>query len=245
MSVTYDLHIHSCLSPCGDVNMTPNNIAGMSMLNGIRVAALTDHNTCGNCPAFFEACRRVGVVPIAGMELTTVEEIHIVCLFPNLERAMKFDEFIREHRMPIKNRPDIFGEQLIMNENDEVVGREENLLIMATDLDITTVARIVRDDYEGVAFPAHIDKQSNGIIGILGDFPLEPGFTAAEFHNAENQETYLKKYPVLQNILIVTDSDAHRLEDTSLDPPSFNDIMDDENEDKIRQSIILKLRGEL
>ena len=116
---------------------------------------------------------------------------------------------------------------------------------MATDLDITTVARIVRDDYEGVAFPAHIDKQSNGIIGILGDFPLEPGFTAAEFHNAENQETYLKKYPVLQNILIVTDSDAHRLEDTSLDPPNFNDIMDDENEDKIRQSIILKLRGEL
>ena len=225
--------------------MTPNNIAGMSMLNGIRVAALTDHNTCGNCPAFFKACKRVGVVPIAGMELTTVEEIHMVCLFPDLERAMKFDDFIREHRMPIKNRPDIFGEQLIMNENDEVVGREENLLIMATDLDITTAAHMVRDDYGGVAFPAHIDKQSNGIIGILGDFPTEPGFTVAEFHNAENQEIYFKKYPVLRDILIVIDSDAHRLEDTSLDPPCFNDILDDENEDKIRQNIISKLRGEL
>ena len=94
MSITYDFHIHSCLSPCVDDGMTPNNIAGMSMLNGIRVAALTDHNTCKNCPAFFEACKRVGVVPIAGMELTTVEEIHIVCLFPSLDVAMQFDEFV-------------------------------------------------------------------------------------------------------------------------------------------------------
>jgi hypothetical protein len=156
------------------------------------VVALTDHNTCGNCPAFFEACRRVGVIPIAGMELTTIEEIHMVCLFPDLDNAMKFDGFIKEHRMPIKNRPDIFGEQLIMNENDDVIGIEENLLIMATDIDITTAARIVREDYAGVAFPAHIDKQSNGIIGVLGDFPLEPGFTAAEFHDAKKQEIYLE-----------------------------------------------------
>lgn len=244
MAVTYDFHVHSCLSPCGDEGMTPNNIAGMSMLNGIRVAALTDHNTCGNCPAFYEACRRVGVVPIAGMELTTVEEIHVVCLFPDLEIAMEFDNFVREHRLPIKNRPDIFGEQLIMNENDEIIGKEENLLIMATDLDITTVAHIVRDNYYGVAFPAHIDKQSNGIIGILGDFPKEPGFTAVEFHNSQNIEHYLKQYPILNNLLIVTDSDAHRLEDTTLEPACFDDIEDNE-EEKIRRSVILKLRGEL
>lgn len=244
MAVTYDLHVHSCLSPCGDEGMTPNNIAGMSMLNGIRVAALTDHNTCGNCSAFYEACRRVGVVPIAGMELTTAEEIHVICLFPDLSIAMEFDEFVRGHRMSIKNRPDIFGEQLIMNENDEVIGKEDDLLITATDLDITAVARIVRDNYYGVAFPAHIDKQSNSIIGVLGDFPDEPGFTAVEFHDSKKIEQYLKEYPILNNLLIVTDSDAHRLEDTSLEPANFEDI-EDGAEEIVRRTIILKLRGEL
>lgn len=78
----YDLHLHSCLSPCADNDMTPVNIAGMGMLNGLSVMALTDHNSCGNCPAFFEACRSYGITPVAGMELTTAEDIHVVCLFP-------------------------------------------------------------------------------------------------------------------------------------------------------------------
>ena len=74
----YDLHIHSCLSPCGDDDNTPNNIAGMASLCGLNIVALTDHNTTANCPAFFEAAKRYGIIPIAGMELTTSEDIHIV-----------------------------------------------------------------------------------------------------------------------------------------------------------------------
>ena len=82
----YDLHIHSCLSPCGDDDSTPNSIAGMGELNGLQIMALTDHNTCKNCPAFFKACKNHGILPVAGMELTTAEDIHAVCLFPNLEK---------------------------------------------------------------------------------------------------------------------------------------------------------------
>ena len=86
----YDFHIHSCLSPCGDDDNTPNNIAGMAMLMGLNIVALTDHNTCKNCPAFFTAAAKYGITPIAGMELTTSEDIHVVCLFENLKDAMAF-----------------------------------------------------------------------------------------------------------------------------------------------------------
>ena len=98
----YDLHIHSCLSPCADDDMTPNNIAGMAALKGLNIIALTDHNSCKNCPAFFEACKRYGIIPVAGMELSTAEDIHLVCLFPELESAMTFDREIEGHLVKIK-----------------------------------------------------------------------------------------------------------------------------------------------
>ncbi|MBR3844270.1 MAG: PHP domain-containing protein, partial [Clostridia bacterium] len=113
-SYYYDFHLHSCLSPCGDNDNTPYNLAGMAAVKGLQVIALTDHNTCGNCPAFFGACKRHGIVPIAGMELTTAEDIHLVCLFETLESAMAFDRAVRSHRMLIPNRVDIFGQQLLM-----------------------------------------------------------------------------------------------------------------------------------
>ena len=84
MKLYYDLHMHSCLSPCADDDMTPMNMAGMGMLKGLSVMALTDHNSCRNCPAFFKACEGYGVVPIAGMELSTAEDVHMVVLFPTL-----------------------------------------------------------------------------------------------------------------------------------------------------------------
>ena len=223
--------------------MTPASIAGMAMLNGVKIAALTDHNTCKNCPAFFAACHNYGVVPIAGMELTTVEEIHMVCLFETLDAAMEFDSFLEEHRMKIKNRPDIFGEQLIMNEEDEVIGAVDELLILATDLDITSAARIVRER-GGVAFPAHIDKQSNGLIGVLGSFPTEPGFVSAEFHNRDKIAQYREVYPELAELNIVVNSDAHALDQMSLEPPTMEVIVDSNDDDCVRRALITLLRGD-
>ena len=107
----YDLHIHSCLSPCADNDNTPNNIAGMAKLAELDIVALTDHNSVKNCPAFFEAAERYGIVPVAGMELTTSEDIHMICLFERLEDALVFGDEIDKRRMPVKNRPEIFGDQ--------------------------------------------------------------------------------------------------------------------------------------
>ncbi len=208
----YDLHIHSCLSPCADDDMTPANIAGMGVINGLQIMALTDHNTCGNCPAFFKACRVHGIIPIPGMELTTAEDIHLVCLFPDLELAMAFDAEIKPRIMPIKNRPDIFGNQLMMDENDEVIGREEILLISATDLDIGSAVKLV-EKMGGVCYPAHIDRPSNGIITTLGDLPADYGFSCVEFNDPQNEASYREKYAATKGTVSVFSSDAHHLWD--------------------------------
>lgn len=206
----YDLHIHSCLSPCGDDDMTPNNIAGMGVLNGLNIMALTDHNTAKNCPAFFKAAKKNGIIPIAGMELTTAEDIHVVCLFKDLDTALDFDGMVDSHRVKYPNRTDIFGNQLILDENDEVIGTEEFFLPNATDISIESVPKIIKD-FGGFCYPAHIDREANGIISILGDFPVNSGFTAAEFHDSENTEKYNEKYPETRSKQIIVSSDAHYL----------------------------------
>ncbi len=243
MKVKYDLHIHSCLSPCGGEDMTPNNIAGMAMLGGLSVAALTDHNTSKNCPAFFEACRRVGIVPIAGMELTTAEDIHMVCLFPTLEAALEFDEFVDRNRMKIKNRPDIFGEQLIMNGEDEMIGKIEDLLIPATELDIFTAAQEVFSR-GGAAYPAHIEKPANSIIAMLGDIPPEAGFFAAEVKDRGRLQALCEQYPILKDMVIVSDSDSHELDGLVGEPDELEISVNSDDEAEIRGAIIAKLRGE-
>ena len=164
----YDLHIHSCLSPCAENDMTPANIAGLASLLGLEIVALTDHNTCRNCPAFFRAAKRCGIVPVAGMELTTAEDIHVICLFETLEDALAFDAEVSARRIRIANRPEIFGEQLLMDEDDNVIGTEPDLVISATCPDLYS-ARDLRDKTEAVtmadlAEPEVIDPEALRLI---------------------------------------------------------------------------------
>lgn len=205
----YDLHTHSCLSPCGDKDNTPTNIAGIAAVSELDIVALTDHNTAKNCPAFFKAAEHYGVIAVAGMELTTAEDIHIVCLFPTLKDALRYSDYIDTRRIKIKNRPDIFGEQLIMDENEEVIGVEEFLLSNATTVTVDEVKSLV-ESYGGICFPAHIDRNSNSIISVLGTLPEEPQFNCVEFYNSEKIEEYKEKYPIKDKKIII-DSDAHYL----------------------------------
>ena len=211
-----DLHIHSCLSPCGDDDMTPGNIAGMAVLNGLQIVALTDHNSSKNCPSFFKAAKAYGLIPVAGMELTTAEDIHAVCLFRDLEAAMDFDKFVEGRRFQIKNKPEIFGRQLIIGENDEVCGEEEVLLINAVNISLDEAHREVIKR-GGVCYPAHIDRSANGIISMLGDFPPEPRFTAYELNDIASFDDCRAKYPIIteRGLVHLQSSDAHYLTDIS------------------------------
>lgn len=207
---TYDLHTHSCLSPCGDNDNTPNNLAGMAKITGIDILALTDHNTCKNCPSFFRAAERYGIIPIAGMELTSSEDIHIVCIFENLDDALSFDREIEAHRILIKNKPNIFGEQLILDDEDNVIGIEEYLLSNATDISIEDAPKLVRA-FGGICYPAHIDRDANGIISVLGTIPETPVFGCFEMRDTAKEQEYRDKYN-LHDKFILTGSDSHYLE---------------------------------
>jgi hypothetical protein len=192
--------------------MTPNNIAGMAVLKGLQIVALTDHNSCKNCPAFFEACKRQGIIPVAGMELSTAEDIHLVCLFENIDDAMRFDKVVEQHLMNVENRPEIFGNQLILDAEDEIIGTESKLLISATDLWIDDAIELAKS-YGAHVHPAHIDRESNGIIAILGDVPPEYGFDCLEFNNRESIADINENYPSTSGARHVISSDAHHLWD--------------------------------
>lgn len=205
----YDLHTHSCLSPCGDDDNTPNNICGMAALSEIDIVALTDHNSSKNCPAFFTAAEKYGVIPVAGMELTTAEDIHVVCLFEHLSDALSFDSFIENNRFLIKNKPEFFGEQLILDGDDNVIGNEQNLLTNATYISIDDVKEQV-EKFGGIAYPAHIDRDSNGMIAILGSIPENCDFKLFELHDGSRIDEFSEKYGIDKSNFIVS-SDSHYL----------------------------------
>ena len=237
----YDLHMHSCLSPCGDDDMTPNNIAGMAYLSGIKIVALTDHNSAKNCPAFYEAAERYGIVPIAGMELTTSEDIHLVCLFENIDSALNFDRYLQERRVLFKNRADIFGEQLIMNGKDEVIGEDEHLLSNATTISLDEAPELVKS-YGGVCYPAHIDRDANGIIAILGTVPPTPAFNVYEMRDGNRISEYKEKYGLSDKLIIVS-SDSHYLTDINETNNFFELETDDDSPNEIRHALFKLLNG--
>ena len=235
MRYTYDLHNHSCLSPCADNDSTPNNIAGMAHLSGIRIVALTDHNSAKNCPAFFEAAERYGIIPIAGMELTTSEDIHLVCLFEELDSALNFDRYIQERRVLIKNRTDIFGEQLILNGNDDIIGEDEHLLPNATTISLDEAPELVKS-YGGICYPAHIDRDANGIIAILGTVPPTPYFGCFEVRDANTISEHKVKYG-LSDRLFVVNSDSHYLTDINEKNTFFELDTESDSPDEVRKAL--------
>ncbi len=240
----YDFHIHSCLSPCADNDMTPNNIAGVCALAGLHIAALTDHNTTRNCPAFFAAAKRQGIIPVAGMELTTSEDIHVVCLFERLEDAMAFGEAVDTYRIRIPNRKDIFGDQILMNAEDEPVGIEEDMLPNATMLSLEDVPALAAA-HGGVCFPAHIDREANGVVSTLGTFPETPHFDCAELHDADKGDAYREKFPILQDKILLCGSDAHYLWDIR-DAHAYFELDDEPySGDRVRRELFKHLRREI
>lgn len=217
MFFRYDFHNHSCLSPCGDNDMTPYNFVNLAKIIGLDAVALTDHNTCLNCPAAIKAGEEAGIMVIPGMELCTSEEVHVVCLFPDVEKALAFSDYVRKTMPPVKNREEIFGEQLIMNETDKIIGKEELLLTTASGIGLYQVVPLV-SEYGGCAFPAHINRSSYSVIANLGGISLDMGFNTAELTPDADINEFYEKYPDLKKMKILYNSDAHYLDKMNMNP---------------------------
>lgn len=239
---SYDLHVHSCLSPCGDDDMTVNNIAGMAKLKNLRAVALTDHNTCRNVRAFEEVCHGYGIVAVPGMEITTAEEIHVLVYFPSVEEAERFEAELEGFRMKLPNRPDIFGKQQILDSSDNVIGEYEYLLTVATSLSLEQVYEMAFPRGAAVV-PAHIDKTANGIIGILGMMPEKPKFPSVEIRDSAKAERLIMENPILKEARVILDSDAHLLWDIN-EELNFLPVSPHGDCCEVRARIIRYLRGE-
>lgn len=210
MKLYYDFHIHSALSPCGDNDMTPNNLINMSIIKGLDAVALTDHNACENVRAA-AAVAGDKIIFIPGMEVETSEEVHIVTLFPTADAAEEMQRILVDSSPFIPNRPEIFGNQYIMDENDEICGEIDRMLVTASGLDIYTVVAAAKD-LGGIAYPAHIDRESYSVLSNLGFIPPDLDILAVEItekSRAALEGEYSNRYN------IITSSDAHYLWDIS------------------------------
>ena len=194
--------------------MTVNNIVNMSILKGLDIIALTDHNSARNCPAFLEAAKRAGIKALAGMEISTVEEVHAVCLFPDLERAMAFDGFVYESLPNIKNKVEIFGNQLILNAEDEIIGQLDKLLVNASGISFYDLNDLMKE-YGGLYFPAHIDRDSFSLLANLGFVPPDCIMSSVEIKDMSKYDNILLTNPIIEGLPIMRNSDAHYLWDIS------------------------------
>lgn len=207
MAAYCDLHIHSCLSPCADDDMTPWNLVGMARVKGLDVIALTDHNTALNTLEAAAAGEAYGVQVIPGMEITSREEVHILGYFSSVQDALAAGDTVYAHLPQVENQPALFGNQIIIGTDDAPSGTLGKLLINATDLSVAEVCALVRS-FGGVPVPAHINRGANGMIGALGLMPFLPEYPVVEVYPGVACPAYATK-----GRFVLHSSDAHRLED--------------------------------
>lgn len=199
----YDVHIHSAVSPCADNDMTPVTIVGSAVLSGLDFVAIADHNSIAHVPVALKAGKAYGIKVIPAIELQTREDIHIVCLFEKYDDLVAFVDKIPFSQRP--NEEEFFGEQLIYNEDDEVIGKETRMLLDSADISCDEVPALVKE-YGGVAIPAHIDREGNSMLSILGT--IVDGFPVVEFSTKAKPEM-IDKWSKTHGVII--DSDAHTL----------------------------------
>jgi PHP family Zn ribbon phosphoesterase len=208
MKVYYDLHMHSCLSPCGADDMTPNNLVNMAALAGLEVIAVADHNTTRNVPAMTKVGEQVGVLVVPAMELTTKEDIHVLCLLPSLEAAEDFRQYVYERLPQRKNRPKAFGHQYVMDENDEILEEEPQLLAFGSSIGVYETKKLL-EEFGGLAVPAHIDRASYSLIGVMGLIDPAMGFSVYETTPNCDRVALMEQYHFSGGFL--SNSDAHDL----------------------------------
>ena len=202
MRYSIDLHNHSCLSPCGENALLPSLLALEASEKHLDIVALTDHNTTGNLPAFKEAAEIVGITPVFGMEISTVEEVHLLALFETIEEANDFGKFIDKSLIKFPNDTKLFGDQLIVDVAGNIIDRVDHMLYGPSTLGLDTLVNEIIAN-KGLAIPAHIDRNANSILANLGFIPDLP-YSAVEIVDPPIQED-VSKWTIVQG------SDAHYL----------------------------------
>jgi PHP family Zn ribbon phosphoesterase len=212
MKIAADLHLHSTLSPCSSLEMSPAAIIRRARELRLDVIAITDHNSVENGFMAAELGEQNGVKVLFGMEAQTQEDVHILCLFQDRRPAERFNDHIYALLPDVKNNPDFFGDQVVVDGQDNIIRREERLLLNALNVSVPELLELVRR-YQGFAIPAHVESAPYGLLINLGLVPRELDGSVLEISCATRSETVLKMYPDLARFPLISNSDAHYLKD--------------------------------
>ena len=223
-----DLHIHTCLSPCSDLEMGPTAIVEESLAKGLDIIAICDHNSAENSDAVIQVGVKKGLHVFPGMEINSKEEVHVLGLFKTQKKAMAMQEIVYSH-LTEKNRPEYFGEQIIVNEFDEIDGVQDLMLIGATTLGLTEIVDTIHN-LGGLAIASHVDRPSYSVLSQLGFIPSDLKLDAIEISSRVDMKSLHTQIPDVEKFPVVTSSDAHFLKDIgSVSTSFFIEVPDLEN----------------
>lgn len=212
MDIKADLHIHTVLSPCGDLEMSPANIVGTALRKGLSLIGISDHNSTRQAPVVQALGETQGLRVLCGTEVNTIEEVHALAFFPTPEKLTEFQTYLDAHLPDIANNPDKFGYQVVVDAEEQITYEEERLLISALDVDINTIERFVHE-LDGIFIPAHIDKSRFSIISQLGFVPRDLHCEALELSPHSTREQFLAGNAYLSGYSFIRSSDAHYVDD--------------------------------
>ncbi len=203
-----DLHVHTVLSPCGDLEMSPANIVEAAVLRNIDILGITDHNSTKHCALIKKMAEIKGIYVLGGAEVTTKEEIHCLTFFENNESLEEFQQYLDTHLPDVKNKPSLFGHQVVVDEEEIIVEQVDKLLISGLNQSIDQVREKVRE-LGGLFIPAHIDRPSYSLISQLGFVPDDLQADAVEISALTTEQEMKKRFPVLAALSFIGNSDAH------------------------------------
>jgi hypothetical protein len=225
-----DLHIHTLLSPCGDLEMSPANIVSLANLRGLSIIGITDHNSTKQCELVLKLAQRTKLTVIPGCEMTTREEVHCLGLFQDLDALQVLQRFLDDHLMILPNNSDLFGHQVLLDENENILEEVPNYLGTSLDVNIEEVEQKVHE-LGGIFIPAHIDRPRNSLYSQLGFLPPELHVDALQISKLADEALVREKYKIAENIAMVKFSDAHfpadigkTYTDFVIKEPSFEEI---------------------
>lgn len=239
-----DLHIHTLLSPCGDLEMSPANIVSLACQRGLDIIGITDHNTTLQCELVWKLAQKSGLTVIPGCEMTTREEVHCLGLFEDFDALRVFQNYLDQHLTIIPHNPALFGYQVLVDEDENILEELANYLGASLDVSIEEVEQKVHE-LSGIFIPAHIDRPRNSLFSQLGVFPPELKVDAMQISKLADETTIREKYKINRDITIVKFSDAHFPDDLGLtftnfemEEASFVEIRKALKRDEGRRSII-------
>jgi 3',5'-nucleoside bisphosphate phosphatase len=207
---TADLHLHTVLSPCAELEMLPPLIIKQAVRLGLRLLAVTDHNSAENAAAMIAAGAREGIDVLPGMELQTREEVHLICLFDTLEQVLTWQERVYRHLPDLANREEVFGSQLIVDAEGEFVAFQERLLLTSTTFSVEGAVQEV-GDLGGMVIPAHVDRPAYSLLSNLGFIPPALAVPALELSTRTTPAEARRRFPQARDWPFICDGDAHRL----------------------------------